>query len=459
MTLEFDSSNAYLPYSPQVLSVLKKVMYWQPEGYFFSEAYKSGKWDGKYYLVSKAGNRIAFPTGLLSLAIQALRGAGIEVNSVDKRDFSFERKELSWIGVDLRDYQEEAKEAAIKATRGIWANATGSGKMLLAASFAQKIGGKTTIAVLTKEALSNTADELQASIGGCGIGRWGGGKKTTDWITVTTHKSFSQAFSKESELSEHVQSSSVVIFDEVHHAAADSFYKAMMRSSAIYKIGMSGTPFRGDKKDLKIMAATGRRIYDLPTTELQERGFAIKAKITFVNSEAPDHLPYGSLLRLDAQSLYKEGVMFNMRRNRKAIELAKKHSEDGHIVLLTVERAEHGQLISRLTGWPYVDGKSKTDEREEIQRQFTDGEIPVLVASRIYNQSANFPKLSVLINLAGFSPQAAIIQKLGRIIRTSAGKEEAFFYDFYDNWEDKLRNHSDRRISHLRKEGHEVAVV
>ena len=106
-----------------------------------------------------------------------------------------------------------------------------------------------------------------------------------------------------------------------------------------------------------------------------------------------------------------------------------------------------------------MDGKSKTDEREEIQRQFTDGEIPVLVASRIYNQSANFPKLSVLINLAGFSPQAAIIQKLGRIIRTSAGKEEAFFYDFYDNWEDKLRNHSDRRISHLRKEGHEVAVV
>lgn len=458
--IEFNSSYARIQqFSYDVYQSLRDVLYWQPEGYYFSEAYRSGRWDGKYYLVNKNKYGIVFPTGLLSLASGKLKADGFNVAVHDKRVKDFPVKDLTWIGHDLRDYQVEARDAAIRATRGMWANATGSGKMLLAASFVQAIGGKATIAVLSKEALNNTADEFEASISGCGIGRWGGGEKTVDWITVTTHTSFGQAATKDNALTRHIMDSSVIIFDEAHHIAANTYYNTMLRCNAYYKIGMTGTPFRGDNKDLKLLAATGKKIYSLPTVELQERGFALKAKIRFIKSKAPDHVPLNQLLLMRADSVYRHGIMLNKFRNEMAIAIARHHHEKGDIVLLTVERAEHGRLLSEMTGWPYVDGSTHSKLRGELQGKFTRGEIRVLIASRIYNQSANFPLLAVMINLAGFSPKAAVIQKLGRVIRTAEGKNLAYMYDFYDHWESKLKKHSDKRVSYLKEEGHTVEVV
>ncbi|MBW7846444.1 MAG: hypothetical protein H3C45_12585, partial [Bacteroidia bacterium] len=151
MKIYFGASDAITDKEANLITYFKTFLYWQPEGYYFSEAYKKGHWDGKYYLFKVTKDGVRFPTGLLSFVAGKLRAKGYDLEIIDVRKKEFETKDLVWVGKELRDYQLDALNKAVESSRGIWANATGSGKMLLAASLVQSIGVKTIVTVLTKE--------------------------------------------------------------------------------------------------------------------------------------------------------------------------------------------------------------------------------------------------------------------------------------------------------------------
>ena len=384
---------------------------------------------------------------------------GIEHSVVDVRKPSPKTLDIGWNESfrQLRDYQIEAVEAAIKRTRGIVRLPTGSGKMLVAARIIQQLGRKATLFVVTAEALKDTYEELCHVLQNVSIGAWSGKKKTIGDVTVATVQSLYEKNRKGSaELLQHYLESDVIIFDEVHTTGANEYYALAKMSDARYKFGQSGTPFRGDGKDILLQAATGRIIYKQTTKDLQDKGYLAKSHVIFYNSKMPSDHTEESLAELTPHERYRATIIENDRRNALAKAVFNKYRDKPTLVI--VKNEQHLKYIAEYFQIPLVYGKSSKGYREAVQNQLRSGEIWAVVATKVYDQSVNLPSLKVAINLAGHSPKNAQIQRLGRILRLHEDND-ALFIDFRDVFDASALSHSINRIDYLREEGHEVEIA
>lgn len=77
----------------------------------------------------------------------------------------------------------------------------------------------------------------------------------------------------------------------------------------------------------------------------------------------------------------------------------------------------------------HVDGTTPQEEREEIFEAMRRGEILVLFNNRVFNRGMDFPPLECMIDAQPTLDMRLFIQKAGRIMRTSPGKESATLID------------------------------
>ncbi|MBO0854817.1 MAG: helicase, partial [Nocardia sp.] len=74
-------------------------------------------------------------------------------------------------------------------------------------------------------------------------------------------------------------------------------------------------------------------------------------------------------------------------------------------------------------------GSTKTKEREALFDSFRNGEIPVLVVSKVANFSIDLPEASVAVQVSGtFGSRQEEAQRLGRLLRPKADGGQAHFY-------------------------------
>jgi superfamily II DNA or RNA helicase len=130
--------------------------------------------------------------------------------------------------------------------------------------------------------------------------------------------------------------------------------------------------------------------------------------------------------------------------------------------LITVESVEHGEMLLAEAkkidkDAVFVHGKSKN--RDEIKDMFVAGKLRTVIATRIYNESADIPILKIVVNAAGGKSGNAVLQRLGRQLRLHATKDGSRLYDFRDLFNYKMEQHSMERIKWLKKEGHTVKTM
>ena len=86
------------------------------------------------------------------------------------------------------------------------------------------------------------------------------------------------------------------------------------------------------------------------------------------------------------------------------------------------------ELAERLAA-PVVTGDTPLKERESLFTQFREGEIDLLVVSKVANFSLDLPEASVLIQVSGaFGSRQEEAQRLGRIVRPKRDGRTAHFY-------------------------------
>ena len=66
------------------------------------------------------------------------------------------------------------------------------------------------------------------------------------------------------------------------------------------------------------------------------------------------------------------------------------------------------------------------------------------------------PILNTVINCSGGKSGIAVIQRIGRALRTHHSKDKATIYDFNDIFSSKLEKHSNERMKVIKKEGHKI---
>lgn len=446
-------SRLYAELDKEQEQVLIDACSFRKEGYQFSPQFKRGVWDGYIRLLKKVSGFYSFPTGLVPIAHKVLKDLNIHCVIEDERVIPGKHFDWFWTGHSLRDYQADAVAKGIKAGRGIYNVATGGGKMTIAAKTFQELGRKGIIAVLTKEAVDDTYEEFKNSIGGASIGRWNTKHKTVGDIVVTTIPSLEKSFETGNALDKHFGESDVFILDEGHFGGASTYYKTIMRSPAYFRFAQTGTVQRSDGGELYVYAGFGRILTKIDARFLQDQGYLSESHIRFIASNPPSHVTREYLAKCDPEDRYMESIVRNMGRNRQIIELL---TENNDTAIVGVKRIEHAEILSEMSGIPFISGQS--NDREHIKNGLVSGDIRKAIVTTIFDLSVNIPRLKRFINAGGHSPESRQIQRLGRVLRLHDSKDIAEMYDFNDFWDKKASEHTGKRVKALRKEGHTVEV-
>lgn len=438
------------------LSVIDKLdhkLSFYVNGYQFTQAYRSRRWDGKSHLIT---NTLKFQTGLLPYVEDMLTRCGVQYQLKDNRQDVVLGKPIPLLDTyyKLRDYQIDIVNAAILNKNGLIKAATGAGKSACIAKLTGELNIKTVIYVVSLDLLYDMHKNIEKALGiECGI--VGDGNCIVKKVTVATPWTVIHAYDKKYnpfddeegkaketldqlskiKIQKMVEAAQMFIIDECQFLAADSIQLITKSSkNARYRLGFSGTPWRDGGDDILLEAATGKQIIDINATTLINRKVLVPPKIFFF--EVPELKGFERHERHPYPKIYDSYVVENQTRNEMIIESASKLHAKKRKTLILVKRKKHGmkilEMMPKHLRTYYLNGDASSDERQAVKELFNMGGLDIIIASSIFDQGIDLPTLDALILAGSGKSSTRALQRIGRVIRGSAGKTDAIVVDFVD---------------------------
>lgn len=374
-----------------------------------------------------------FPYGLIS----KVKDIVSQYASYDK-EFTFEIREkwnslifydnIDILSYSLRDYQIEAIKTMQNNNQGIINIATAGGKTYTTICFLKTIKSNFTALIVVptidlklqwqKEILANSVSL----------------EKNMDVLTYQSLKFVNSAYD-------------IVIFDECHHLPAKSLYNLAQSAGNCRMYGLTATAFRSDGEDDRMFASLGNIIHVSDSKALIELGYLTNFEVKLVKYRNSEKLE-----RWDTYSdVYNKVVVDSVDRNSQIINCAISHVNNQSVLIL-VDKIEHGtqlvNLIKKLyqeLSVVFVNGTIKKKEREEILNNCNKGVYQIIIASKIYTEGINVPRLGTLILASSGKSSVKIVQSIGRVLRLFEGKQSATIYDIIDDCK-YLVKHSNERL-------------
>lgn len=399
----------------------------------------------------------SFPIGMLERVRKVLNDYGQytkkNINIIEnKTTYSGELLPIPNLTTDkvLRPYQQEAINVFLNKKIGVLELCTGAGKTFILANIVSEVK-KRTLILIDRIELLDQLHETFTKFFQCDIGRIGDGICELQDITIGTVQTLSRD-DISSEVKLWMHDVEFIAVDEFHKAATESFYKVFYKLPHIqYRLGLTGTAFRNDGKELALFGLIGDIIMQVSARELITMGYLMKPIITFFN------VPI-SQTGADYAKDYDASIIQNQWRNAKIKQLVE-NNRDKKILILTKLVQKHGKVLYEYIGeCEHITSQTQRDKRKQILKDFKSQESGVLISTtQIASTGLDIEDLDIIINASANSSEITSIQSLGRVLRTSKGKEFAYYYDFLDagTFTEKC---SRKRIKQFKDEGHEVKV-
>ncbi len=425
----------------------------------FAKRQRMGLWTGKtekqLYFFYVDGDMLALPCG-----------TGKHIRKFLDRDTEI-RQDLAENGitefpgeVPLYEYQEEAVAAMKKAGCGILQSPCGSGKTQMGIALAAKLQKKTLWLTHTGDLLGQSYDRAKQYYPERILGKVTAGK-----VQIGSHLTFAtvQTLSK-LDLEKYKYTWDVVIVDECHRVSGSPgsmkmFYRVMSRLAARYKFGLSATVHRSDGLIRSTFAVLGDVQYKVPDEAVAEKTMPVEIltrktgiKINRCCLDTDGTLVYSRLIPYLTEHAGRCGMI---------VEDLKKNREHSNLILS--DRLDHlrrlrDMLPEDLQGTSVmIDGKmtSKKARYERIQaiEDMKTGKKKFLFASfSLAKEGLDIPRLDRLYLTTPKKDYAVVTQSIGRIARTSVGKEQPVCYDYVDDIQ-FCENQWKRRRTIYRKAG------
>lgn len=424
------------------IGIVRDVCRARPNGFQFMPKFKKGMWDGYISLMHSFSS---FPTGLLPLVTSALQDKGYTNISIVKEPVqSYQPVQPNDLhGITLRDYQVHAANAMLQAGRGIAKMATNSGKTEVMAAIIKALSVPTVVIVHRKELMYQTAERFKKRLG-VEFGLVGDGVYDPRVLTVAMIQTLSNHDLED------FAGTHLVMVDECHHGSSDTMTDILIKIPGHYRFGFSGTPLKHDVlSDMKLIGHTGIVVADVSNDYLIRNGYSAKPviKIHTLEGDNPD---------MSYQEAYDALIVKNKQRNKKIKEFAKDHRGT---VLILVNRIDHGKTLQKMIkGSKFVCGSDSTEYRQSVLEDMAkkDG---VYIASPIFDEGIDVPALDVVIVAGGGLSQIKLLQRIGRGLRKKDGDNVLTVYDFIDDTNSYLLQHSSARIDTYVRESFETELV
>lgn len=413
---------------------------------------------------------IVLPRGFLYDLLDGLREYGYEIELYDL----MESKPLdqSYKKIDLREYQERALALMFFLRDGIWQAPPAAGKTVTILEMIRRVQQKSLIIVNKKEIAEQWKNRAKEFLG-ADIGIIGDNQFDDKDITVALQQTL---WSKRAELQENgwFDKWGFVCLDECHHLPATTFTDILSRFSALYRIGVSGTPFKQKGMERIIELTLGSTIHITDKEYLEKEGWLVKPTVEIVGTgfdrefypthtkDECDNFPKCNKSGKRHQNNYSEIINDLIYDNKRNFIIAQNivadYCEDDHTILVLSKRLDHLDEIARQVGYMLrslddiyqFTGKQSTDERMEIINRADKGKC--IIFSTIAEEALDIPRID-RIHLAFPSRNLdSIIQIIGREARVHPDKKDARFYDYVDDC-GPLYNQYKERFRNLYKPG------
>jgi DNA excision repair protein ERCC-3 len=139
--------------------------------------------------------------------------------------------------------------------------------------------------------------------------------------------------------------------------------------------------------------------------------------------------------------------------------LVGRHRARGDQVLVIGQFVEQLRVIAELLDAPLLTGQTTQRRRDQLFDDFRDGDLGVLVVSKVANFSIDLPEVSVAIQVSGqFGSRQEEAQRLGRILRPKADGGQAHFYSLVSDDTDEV-TFARNRQRFLAEQGYAYRIV
>ncbi|WP_341251096.1 helicase-related protein, partial [Euzebya pacifica] len=191
------------------------------------------------------------------------------------------------------------------------------------------------------------------------------------------------------------------------------------------RLGLTATLVREDGREEDVFSLIGPKRYDAPWKELEAQGWIAPATCTEVRVDLPEDL---RMAYATAKPQQRYRLAATAPAKLKAVDrLVERHRGD-RILVIGQYLDQLKQVATHLDA-PLITGQTSQTVREERFNAFRDGDIELLVVSKIANFSIDLPEANVAIQISGaFGSRQEEAQRLGRIIRPKANGGQASFY-------------------------------
>jgi DNA excision repair protein ERCC-3 len=216
----------------------------------------------------------------------------------------------------------------------------------------------------------------------------------------------------------------LIMYDEVHLLPAPVF-RITAEIQARRRLGLTATLVREDGQEEDVFALIGPKKYDVPWKDLERQGWIATAECHEIRIPLPEEY---RMVYAVADARSKITIAANNPDKIPMIKtLLAKHREDSVLVIGTY--LEQLKQVAQAIDAPLITGKTAVRKREQLFQQLREGEITVLVISKVGNFSIDLPDVNVAIQISGtFGSRQEEAQRLGRILRPKRNGLLAHFY-------------------------------
>jgi DNA excision repair protein ERCC-3 len=135
--------------------------------------------------------------------------------------------------------------------------------------------------------------------------------------------------------------------------------------------------------------------------------------------------------------------------------LVEKFTEDK--ILVIGQYLDQLDEVAKLLDAPIITGKTTNSERDVLYKKFREGEIRVLVVSKVANFAIDLPDASMAIQISGtFGSRQEEAQRLGRILRPKERTSRFFTLITRDTVEE---NFGANRQKFLAEQGYSYKLI
>ena len=339
----------------------------------------------------------------------------------------------------LRDYQENAVRSLLGdlgpgTGYGTIVMPCGSGKTVVGMKIMEALQTRTLILCPNVVAVHQWINEIKSktNLSDDMVGEYSGEKKEIRPITVCTYQVLTYRASKDGDF-EHMKvieagNWGLVIYDEVHMLPAPVF-KITAELQSVYRAGLTATLIREDGKEDDVFSLVGPKRFDIPWTDLSQKGWIASAYCVEVRVPLKEDLalPYAIANRREKYKL----ASTNKAKNAVIDSLLEKHK--GESILIIGQYLDQLKDLQKRLGFPMITGSTSNSKRDELYSRFKEGLDKVIIVSKVANFAIDLPDASVAIQISGtFGSRQEEAQRLGRILRPK--RNPCFFYSLVSKY-------------------------